>query len=259
MKTAGLIVALLFAPAVARADDPERARQLFEGATTAREAGRWDEARQLLEQSLSASPRFTTAWNLVTVLEHERDLAGAEQLLERIRTGAFGALDAERTASVTARLAELTPRIATLDITSPEAAGGEVRVAGRLVARLDASGRARVRVSPGAPLVSVTSTDARTAERSVTVGPGETLAVELELGLRPFRTDVVPETPERRNHPIEGPPEEDDEARGSFWSSPLPWVVIGAVVVVGTAVTLGLTLDGGTEDPVGADFRSEPL
>lgn len=255
-----VLAALSLVPARAHAEDPERARRLFEGASAARDAGRWDEARRLLEQSLAASPRFTTAWNLVTVLEHENDLAGAERLLERIRAGAFGALDEHRTENVATRLAELSPRVATLDLTAPEAAGGDVRVGGELVARLDAQGRAHVRVSPGAPVVRVTSADARTAERTVTIGPGETLAVELAVGLRPLRTDVVPPTErEHRGAAVADPDQAGDGRPGGFWSSPLPWIVAGAVVVVGTAVTLGLTLGGGTADPVGADFQGAPL
>jgi len=257
-RVVALLVCLL-APVRAHADDPARARQLFDGASTAREAGRWDEARRLLEQSLAASPRFATAWNLVTVLEHEGDLAGAERLLERIRAGAFGDLDAERSENVATRLAELSPRVATLDLTAPEAPGGAVRVGGQLVARLDAAGRARVRVSPGAPIVSVASTDARTAERTVTIGPGETLAVELAVGLRPLRTEVVRDDAGEADHHIAPGGAGRGAPPRSFWSTPLPWIVLGAVVVVGSAVTLGLTLDAGTADPVAADFQGEPL
>ena len=227
-------------------DAATRARSLFEEASRAREEGRWADARELLEQSLEADPRFSTAWNLVTAYERTDDLVAAEGLLERIRDGETGPIDERAARSVEERLAEIGRELATIVVLGPAGETGDVTVGGERAVPLDPHGRARLRVVPGVHVVALEATGGRRAESSVEVGRGETRRVRLALV-----------TLSRASGPSEPAPPQDED--GSLSSSPWLWVAIGAVVIGGAAVAAVLLVDGPVSDPVQADFQAPPL
>jgi len=225
-------------PSVARADQTTEARRLFEQASRARDAGHWSEARSLLERSLAASPRFSTAWNLATALERTDDTVGALELLLDVQAGRHGPVtDAER-ASLAERVAELSRHVGTV-VVVVDAPGADVRVGDRPPVRADASGRATVRVEPGALPISVAD-HGRRATRRVDVGAGT--VHEIEIALPP---------------PIEGPRQASaprPRRRAEGGPSPWIWVAVGAAVVAGGALAVGLAAGGGEDEPVDADF-----
>jgi hypothetical protein len=240
LAIAALVLGLGAGPGSAHAQDRERARQLFEQAARARNEGRWEDVRSLLEASLFAYPQFSTAWNLVTAIERIGDLPGAENLLVRLRDGGVCELTGEEQESVAERLDEVARRLATLLVVAPDARG-DAELDGTTRVELDEEGRARVRVNPGShELVVVNEAGAR-IERAVEVAAGETLRVRLE--------------PPRLSHLGGGG--ETDEPRPA-WRSPWLWTGVGAAVAGGIALALALTLDR-HPSPLPGDFEATDL
>lgn len=232
--------AVLAGTPTARAEDRALARTLFEEAASAREQGRWADARGLLERALAAYAQFSIAWNLVTAIERTGDLPEAERVLAWMRDGGVPLSASERT-SVVDRLDELAPRLATLLVVAPDARGALELDASRRV-ELDASGFARVRVSPGAHELAIEIGDGRRVERSIEVRAGGSLRVRLP--------------PESPIAPAALAADADVVARDAptVWSSPWLWVAVGAAALVAGGVAIALTVDGGTAPPRDADF-----
>jgi hypothetical protein len=236
------LVALI--PSAATADDRAHGEALFVQAAEARDAGRWGEARELLEESLAVFPHFPTAWNLVAALEETDDLPAAEALLERMLEGEFGALQSAERGSVTERLESLGARLGTVVAIVPPDAGATISVGGGEPREVDASGRVVLRLAPGLVRVRAVAGD-RSESRTVGVVATETRTLRFELP--PAGTLVA----------IEPAGAVSDDS--SVWSSPWLWVTLG-VLVVGAGVLAGVLLaGGGNDDPVSADFMSPPL
>lgn len=243
-----LVVVFIAMAATAHAQDRERARELFERASEAREAGRWQEVRTLLEEALELYPRFSTAWNLVTAIERTGDLPAAERLLERVRDGETGALSADERRSVAARLDEIASRLATLIVVAEGARDG-VELDGTTRVALDAAGSARIRVNPGTHDLAIVSGDGRRVERTVDASAGAVVRVRLAT---PEEERVERTLSPRR-------PTRAGAGESSVWESPWLWVGIGAAVIAGAAVTVLVLTGEQTADPVAADFTATGL
>ncbi|MEM9188847.1 MAG: tetratricopeptide repeat protein [Myxococcota bacterium] len=76
--------------AVAQDSSTETARQLFEDAAVAADAGRLAEAESLLERSLALAPRASTAFNLAAVHHEAGEDEQAERMIGEIRRGDYG-------------------------------------------------------------------------------------------------------------------------------------------------------------------------
>ena len=247
-----VITTLVAAPSLAAAQDgdrdaadAERARALFEEASRAREDGRWADARTLLERSLEADPRFSTAWNLVTAYERTDDLVAAERLLERLRDGETGPLDARAARSVEERLAEIAAELSTIVVLAPAGEPGAIVLDGEARFPVSAEGQARLRVVPGVHVVAFEASDGRRAESSVEVERGATRRVRLALVT--LSSTARPSREDRGG---------DD---GSIWESPWLWAGVGAIVIAAGVVAAVLLVDGPVRDPVQADFQPPPL
>jgi hypothetical protein len=232
---------LLLFPLSASADDRERGQELFAEAAGARDDGRWEDARRLLEESLSVYPHFPTAWNLVAALEATDDLPAAERLLERILGGEYGNLETAERGSVTERLEAVAAQLGTVVVNVPPDAGATISVDDAEPSRADASGRLVLRLPAGPARVRARG-EGISEVRSVDVVATETVTVRFELSA-----------------PLERQPSNDEESdAGSVWTSPWLWITVG-LLIAGGAVATGIVLGTGNEDPVGADFMTPPL
>ncbi|MEM9188156.1 MAG: tetratricopeptide repeat protein [Myxococcota bacterium] len=219
-----------------------RAQRLFMDAATARENGRWDEARDLLTESLQLFPHFPTAWNLAHTLQETDALAEAETLLERILAGEFRSLSVAERRSVTERLEAVAAQLGTLVATVPPGLGTHIEVEGLDAIEPDAAGRAVLRLAPGWTEVMARA-ETHLERQSVLVVAGESVSARFELAA-----------------PIEEPADEApvDSGSSSIFASPWFWLVTGAVIAAGTVTALVLLLPS-SDDPVGADFMTPPL
>lgn len=230
-----LLVVLLPA-AVAMADgDEDRARQLFEAAHEAGEAGRLAVARDLFEESYELVPRMQTAYNLGVVLWELGDVLAAEALLTRV---AGEDLNVDDRRELDALLSQVSGDVAvvTVDLRG-DRAGAELRLDGALTT--GTGDRREVRVDPGHHIATARAPDGRADEAEFEADRGSREAVTLDLG-------VALTSASGATSPTDGA----DDSRSSVWI----WVTVG-VVAVGiaaaiAAIAVASSGDDLTEDPV---------
>jgi hypothetical protein len=205
----------------AHADDPERAREYFERADLAINAGRLAEARDLLVESLDFARRPETAFNLSAVERAMGRTRSAVERLDELLEGDYGALDADRRAQVQALRDEVRRELATIALTV-RGASAEVRVDGELVRRVARDGSVRHAVDAGRHVVTALTADGRNEERSLSIARGEVRPLELVFAI-----------------------EEESDDDGTVFESPWFWIVTSVIVVGAATATIALfALDG---------------
>lgn len=190
--TRTLLVALLLAfglcgagPAAAeRAPARDRvsdARRQFDAAVDRLKEGRFAEARDMLNQSLALAPNPATAFNLGVAYRGTGETQRAVEILSSLLSGAYGRINAERRAEVSALLAAVRAEVGTLIVATRGAAAADVRIDGRSFGSTPDGGRVVVRVDPGERVVTVSAEDRIPVERRVRVARGARLTLSLEL------------------------------------------------------------------------------
>jgi hypothetical protein len=229
----------------ARAQETEEpVDERVDRARVAAEAGRFEEARDLLRESLDADPRASTAFNLALVLESTGELVAARALYDQLLASEFGALPEDRRARASERRTALSGEIATLRISVTGAPRADVEVDGQPRGEARASGGAlRVEVDPGAHVIRGVCEDGNRATLEVAVGRGEVRSVGLSFELPDVR---VPDAA------AGGTPEAPtDRGTDDGGVSPWLWVGIGAAAVIaGAVVTIVLLAQPSASEPV---------
>ncbi|HMJ16083.1 MAG TPA: tetratricopeptide repeat protein [Polyangiaceae bacterium] len=157
------------------------ARRQFDDAVERLKAGRFAEARDLLNQSLALAPNPATAFNLGVAYRGTGETQQAVEVLSSLLSGEYGHINSERRAEVSALLAAVTAEVGTLTIETRGAAVADVRVDGRSVGASRAAGRVVAKVDPGERLVTVSADDRIPVERRVRVAMGARLTLSFEL------------------------------------------------------------------------------
>jgi hypothetical protein len=185
---AALILALGVSSASFAAADSARAsdrvgeaRRQFEDAVERLKAGRFAEARDMLNQSLALAPNPATAFNLGVAYRGTGETQRAVEVLASLLAGKYGPVKGERRAEVRALLAAVRAEVATLTVVARGAAAADVRIDGRSFGATDDGGRVVADVDPGERVVTVSAEDRISVERRVRVARGARLTVLLEL------------------------------------------------------------------------------
>jgi hypothetical protein len=244
--------------APARADDEhaEQARQLFERGLQLSAQERWSEARELFQRSAELMPRANTYYN-VAVSSLELGL-GRATLLALAQFDALSADDTpEQHLKAAADLrARALAKVGTVTLSlAPERASVEVDGIRDIQATALGDGERLLWLDPGVHVVHVRAPDMRTQTLELGIAAGATVHHRIELApeTTPVAATAARPTPpvvlslpaaQRAPRPrIAQPPDVEPAARdsGSLWSSPLTWVVLGAVVAAGATTAIVLT------------------
>ncbi len=185
---AGMLLALGLSSASVAAADPGRpgarvgeARRQFEDAVERLEAGRFAEARDMLNQSLALAPNPATAFNLGVAYRGTGETLRAVEVLSSLLAAKYGPVKGERRAEVRALLAAVRAEVATLTIETRGAPSADVRIDGRSFGSSVDGGRVVANVDAGERVVTVAAEDRIPVERRVRVARGARLTVLLEL------------------------------------------------------------------------------
>lgn len=139
-------------------------------------AGRFADARDAFRRSLNLNARPSVAFNLAVAHSRTGEYVAAVRLFERLLSGGFGDLPADRRQEAAALRDEAESSVATLTVHLPPAEGLNVRVDGQVYAE-------QMRLDPGEHIVSIHSPRHLPVEVRValTRGDSETIHPELEL------------------------------------------------------------------------------
>lgn len=225
-------------------DRTAAARALFDAAIEAADEGRWEDAAEGFQRALSlrASPQI--AYNLAGALVELGRFVRATELLRQV--GRDPTVDADVRQAAEARRAEILPRVARLTI--------RVETAGTSVVMLDerqvdsAALEVPLPVDPGAHVLELRQGSRAIARRRIELGEGEAREVVLsERDAESGETDAIEARVEGSldgaGVGAGGSTSEDPVGTWWFWTS-----IVGAVLLVGGAVTIGVVL--GTQDSV---------
>jgi len=208
------------------------AREQFRAGVDAARSGRWWEALEAFTRAYELAPRPLTLLNLAGAqVETGHLVEGAESYRRFIREAEGRA--AEQVPAAEEALASVEPRIARVRLEISN-------LARRDLVELDdaplseAVLGAELPVNPGEHVVRVERAEQEIARESFSVEEGERrlTPVQLELPLAPLEAE-------------EGG---SDGGGGSIFASPWFWVIVG-VVVVGTAIGIGVAVASGGQDP----------
>lgn len=241
------------------------ARSLFEEGVALAEAGKWAEAADKFQRSLSLRPSPVVAFNYATALMELGRLVEASEVLEGIRRDASTTAQMKRRvdtlletlrpqlAWLTVQLAERENRVAVLDGQAlPDAAIGVPRA-----------------VDPGKRTLEVRVDGRVVWSRTITVTPGESEETLIDLPAHAPATQPQAEqhssvpTPAQtaaQGQPAAGPshsaaPQQALARDDSDSSGPWLWVGIGGAVVVVAVVAIIAASSGGTE--AGPTFQGD--
>lgn len=242
----------------ARAQDPETtasARALFDEGVTLADRGEWETAADRFRRSQALRPSPVVAFNLARADVQIGRLVEASELLRPI-TRDDGAQPRLRDAA-SALLTEITPRIARLRVElSGDRRDATIAVDGRPLP--DAAIGVDRPTDPGDRVITATRGDAEIASARVTLAPGASESVSLELPPRPDIVHVATPTEAAQAAtagagPASGPSNRDDEG-----GSALPWILVGAgaaVAIAATVIVILLVGNGGTANPVSGNLQ----
>lgn len=206
--------------------DEQRARELFVEARAAFDEGRYPEARQLLEESLELAPRPATAMNLSRVLRSMGELLSAETTLEELLGGGFGLVEGERREEASTLLEDVREEIGIITVSIVGVDDAQIQVDGVSAGSASPGAPLELRIDPGDHVV-VASAGSNRDERALTVGPGETHEIDLNIE-------------------VGEPPDEG----GSILSSPWFWIITGVLVAGGVAAAVIVATRDQTADPI---------
>jgi hypothetical protein len=220
---------------VAHAQDARapRARELFEQGMAALSDDRASEAIGLFRRSLALSSRVPTAYNLALALRETSQFVEADRLLGQLLAGEFGELDELTHNHVVAHRAELSPRIATLVVSSTREV--EVEIDDRSVGRASRGAPLERPMDPGPHVVRGIHTDGTSVERSISLAEGERASLVLPVRIEEGPAPV----------PVTAPSSTVDAGLVVLLTSIGALVVAGAVIAIVIAVT-----PGREEDPI---------
>jgi len=247
-------------PERAGAQDAETtasARALFEEGVALSDRGDWPTAADRLRRSYALRPSSVVAFNLARADIQIGRLVEASELLRPI--GRDAAAQQRLRDAASALLTEITPRIARLRI---ELRGDRSAVTIALDGRAlpDAAIGVERPTDPGERVVTATRDDVEIASGRVTLAPGGSDSVTLEL---PRRAAVRVATPTEAAQTTTG----GDDARSSArltseeggGGSALPWILVGtgaAVAIAATVIIIVVVGGGGaTADPVPGNLQ----
>lgn len=183
---AGLSVALLWVAATPSVQGQTReqtreARNLFEEAERAQEAGRYAEARDLYRRSLEVVPRPGSAFNLAVCLRGTGEILQSVQTFDALLGDEYGPLEAAQRSEVTRLRQEANAEVARLRIEASGADAIEIRVDGVRVEEISDGQTIEWRVNPGEHVVTATALQRVDVEERLTVERGGTGGVRMVL------------------------------------------------------------------------------
>jgi tetratricopeptide (TPR) repeat protein len=194
------------------------------------EQGRFKEACEKFELSLSLDPSPGTLLNLGNCYEPQGDLVRALATFERALDGAQHAADPKRkkiwSEAASERIATLTPRVPVVKLEGVEA-GSSLTLDGQALQQEDAT----VRVNPGEHLLIESADGKLPFEKSFSVDEGEKLALSLPL----LASKPVLEAPPTAAPVLAAQPIETKRSGSDF--GPWPWITTGTGVGL---VTIGM-------------------
>jgi hypothetical protein len=213
-------------------DAEAEAERYFREARDAFDAQRYADAQRLLEESLSLSPRASTAINLARVLRSLGKQLEIIVTIEALLAGRYGEVAAERLTEARELMAEARQNLATIVVRASGEDSVAIRVDGIRVNELGDGDAYEQELDPGEHVIIGVTDDGRLREVSVDLGSGERREVALSFSPRPER---------------------EASEGGSSGTSPWVWVAIaGGVLAVGAivlAVFLATSGSGSTTSP----------
>ena len=241
------------APVHAQSEDAARAasaRALFEEGVGLADSEHWQEAADRFRRALALRDSGVIAYNLASALQETGQLVEASELLRRVRGDQSA--DAELRSSASHALTALEPKIAKLSV-HVEGLQAEDRVLldtrVLLVAELDVA----LPIDPGTHALRAERAGRVVAERSLTIAPGESQSVALEI--------AAPSAPTPREVAVAAPPVASAPAHTDTSEPPLTgrwwfWAGIGAAAVGIGVVAVALASSGGDDPkPAAGDFE----
>lgn len=234
-----LACAIAAAPVHAQplAADEARARELFRRGVDAADAGRWEDARALFEETYALLPRPQVLLNLAGARAQTGRLVAAVDAYARVESAEGGASAALREAARDAR-AMLEPRVPRLVVDfHGTLLEGDV-VALDEGALPSADDRGELRIDPGRHAVIVTRGGLEVLREDFRLYEGERLRLDLRVSEDAHR---APE-PARELPPLQIPTRREEP----WFESPIFWTVVG--IVAAGAVGIGVAVAVGRED-----------
>ncbi|UJR78191.1 hypothetical protein [Sandaracinus amylolyticus] len=239
---ATIACAIVTAPVHAQppADDTTRARELFRRGVDAADAGRWEDARALFEETYALLPRPQVLLNLAGARAQTGRLVAAVEAYARVESGEGGASDALREAARDAR-AMLEPRVPRLvvDFHGTLVEGDVVQLdEGTLPSADD---RDELRIDPGRHAVMVTRGGVEVLREDFRLYEGERLRLDLRVSDDAHR-GVESET--------ELPPLQIPTRRREEWfESPIFWTIVGIVAAGAVGIGVAVAVSDEDEEP----------
>jgi hypothetical protein len=232
-----LALALLLAPAVARAQDGDaraESRVFFTSGVQALDDGRPGDALLLFQRAYDAFPHFSTLYNIALCQRALGRPAAAANSLRKYLDDGGDAIPERQRASATTLLAEMDAKVAVVTVrTAPHA---KVSVDGKPIAGV------ATRLEPGAHELSATADGRAPAKRTINVHAGEHGTIELDMPPATPASGAEAKPPAPATPPAPAPePEEEHPSRfnAAFWAATgISAVTLGLGVFSG-AVALG--------------------
>ncbi len=219
IRALGLLFALALSASPAQAQD-DSARGLFEQAMEARRQDELQLAEELLTRSLELDPRSATMFNLAEVRGRLGKHCSAVQLCRALREGRYGELAPEQLAEVASRERQSLAQTATVSVRVEGARAARLRVDANAPRSVGGGDAQTMCLDAGDHVLVASAAGRMTVERALTVEGGTT--PEVALTLLPL---------------AEG---------GSVVEEPAFWLALGAVLLAGVGITLGVVF--GTEE-----------
>jgi tetratricopeptide (TPR) repeat protein len=248
--TSALAQAQAEADAGATTDPEAEADTLTEAAREATAAGQVEEAVRLLREALERAPGAARAFNLSLVLRDAGAIVEAVETIDALLAGRWGALPDDRRLRAEEIRAELATRIATLIIRVSGAERVSLQLDDRAIADALEGTALRLQVDPGRHVVVARADGHDALRREVDAAAGR--SVTLALALEPVQSPD-PILPPPNPHPAPR-----DEGSGV---SPWIFVAIGAALLIGGGIALGVALSSGGDSQAPETFvgRAETL
>lgn len=184
--SAALFVGAGVVPVNAQSSDQRaEARDLFDSAVRAIGDGRFAEARDLLQRSLTLFPNTSTAFNLAVALRGTGQSVASVEVFDRILAAEFGALSPGQRTQAQGLREETAREVATLRITASGQGRLRVAVGASEVGVVDGRGTVEARVDAGEHVVSAQNERGDRAEERVAVARGGSVDVTLRVAREP--------------------------------------------------------------------------
>lgn len=141
--------------------------------------GRLAEAERSFARALAISPNPARAFNLAVVQQNQGKFASAYTLLRDLEAERYGPLPTDRIALVVQRLADLSERVATIELALQDEASARVWLDGRPSGRLTQELPLRMYTDPGPHTLQAVAEDGRERSFSLSVEEGSQRRIDL--------------------------------------------------------------------------------